>query len=591
GEESFPRFSPDGKTIAFTATYRGNADIYTMPVNGGVPVRLTWHAMNDRVIDWHPNGNQILFASLRENQVGNVSNLFLISKNGGLPEKLPVPYGELGSFSPDGESIAYVSRITENYPFKRYRGGLASDVVLFNLKKLTAENITANTGTDGKPVWYKNSIYYISDVDDNKRRNIWVYDISSKKRTQVTKFDDVDINHMSAGPDDLIFEAGGKLYLLNLSNNKYDEVKINVVTDYATLMPRPENVANRIGWADISPDAKRVVVEARGDLFSIPAENGPVLNLTNSSGAYDQFPAWSPNGKWISYWSDKSGEYELWLTETQSGTEKKLTDFGKGMGFQQFWSPDSKKIAFINDLQEIKILTVATGESVTVDKTTLQPYSSLRGFRLSWSSDNNWLTYSKTGDNLNSAIYLYSIADKKLHKVTAGFYNDSYPVFDPTGKYLFFKTDRRLQPLYSNLDATWIYPNSTQIAYASLDPSAKSLLAPRNDDVKVSEEKPDTATAKTAAPSTDKAATDKTASAAKPPEKPAAKSITVKPETLEARLEILPIPAGNFDEIEVVDGKVLYRRLPNTGSSGEQPTLCMYDIEKREEKKVLVGAN
>lgn len=591
GEESFPRFSPDGKTLAFTATYRGNADVYTMSITGGVPTRLTWHAMNDRVVDWHPNGNQILFASLRENAVGNVSNLYLLSKNGGLPEKLPLPYGELGSFSPDGESIAYVNRITENYPFKRYRGGLASDVIVFNLKKMTAENITTNTATDGKPVWHKNKIYYISDIDNNKRRNIWVYDISNKSRTQLTKFSDVDINHMSAGPDDVVFEAGGKLYLLNLTSNKYDEVKINIVADYSTLMPRTENVANRIADADISPDAKRVVVEARGELFSLPAENGPVLNITNNSGAFDQQPAWSPNGKWIAYWSDKSGEYEIWLQEVQTSDTKKLTSFGKGMGFQLFWSPDSKKLAFINEQQEIKVLTVASGDMITIDKTDLLPYPALRGFRLSWSSDNNWITYHKAVENLNSAIYLYSLADKKLHKVTSGFYNDTYPVFDPAGKYLFFKTDRRLQPVYSNIDGTWIYPNSTQLAYASLDPSHKSLQAARNDEVKVIEDsttktstdKSDTAKSKTDRPDTAKAAASK---------KPASKPISVKPEMLEARLEVLTSPvAGNYAEIAAVDGKILYRRFPNSGTSGEQPALYMYDIEKREEKRIIANVN
>ncbi len=588
GEESFPRFSPDGKTLAFTATYRGNADIYTMPVSGGVPARLTWHAMTDRVVDWHPNGNQILFASLRENQVGNVSNLFLVSKNGGLPEKLPLPYGELGSFSPDGESIAYVSRITENYPFKRYRGGLASDVVVFNLKKMTAENITANSATDGKPVWHKNGIYYISDVDDSKRRNIWVYDMNTKKKTQITKFSDVDINHMSAGPDDIVFEAGGKLHLLNLSTHKYDEVKINVITDYSSLMPRPQNVANQVNNADISPDAKRVVVEARGELFSVPAENGPVLNLTNSSGAFDRYPAWSPNGKWVAYWSDKSGEFEIWIKEVQGETDKKLTSFGKGMGFQLFWSPDSKKLAFINDLQEIKVLTIANGESVTIDKTTLQSYSALQGFRLQWSHDNNWITYSKAGDNLYSSIYLYSLANKKLHKVTSGFYNDTYPVFDATGKYLFFRTDRNLQPVYSGLDATWIYPNTTQLAYASLDPSAKSLLAPKNDDVKITED-----SSGAAKPAADKPAADKEVAVAKPPatEKPPAKAITVVPENFEARMEVLPVPAGNYARITAAEGKLIYRRLPNSGSTGEQPAVYIYDIEKREEKKLMSGVN
>jgi tricorn protease len=575
GEESFPRFSPDGKTLAFTATYRGNADIYTMPVSGGVPARLTWHAMTDRVVDWHPDGNRILFASLRENAFGNVNNLYLLSKDGGLPEKLPVPYGELASFSTDGESIAYVSRITENYPFKRYRGGLASDVILFNLKKMTAENITANTATDGKPVWYKNKIYYISDVDNNKRRNVWVYDIATKSRTEITKFSNVDINHMCAGPDDLVFEAGGKLYLLNLTTNKYDEVKINVLTDFATLMPRPETVGNRIVNADISPDAKRVVAEARGELFSLPAENGPVLNITNSSGAFDQSPAWSPNGKWIAYWSDESGEYEIWLQETQTGSSKKITDFGKGMGWQLFWSPDSKKIAFINYLQEINVLNVATGDITAIDKTTLLSYNGLQGFRLSWSSDNNWLAYSKNGENLNEAVYLYSLENKKLQQVTAGYYNDSDPVFDPNGKYLYFKTDRKLQPSYSNLDATWIYPNTTQIAYASLDPTAKSLLVARNDEVKVTIDSANAAKPAAAKPDSTK--------------KPVAKSLSITTDGFETRVQVLPPVAGNYGLLSAIEGKLLYARFPNTGTVGEQPSIYFYDIEKREEKKVMGG--
>lgn len=581
GEESFPRFSPDGKTLAFTATYRGNADVYTMPVAGGLPTRLTWHAMADRVVDWHPNGNQILIASLREAGVGNVNNLFLLPKSGGLPEKLPLPYGELGSFSPDGESIAYVSRITENYPFKRYRGGLASDVVVFNLKKMSAENITSNKATDGKPVWVKNKIYYVSDADNSKRRNIWSYDISTKTRTQLTKFTDVDINHMSAGPDELVFEAGGKLYLLNVNTNKYDDVKINVVSDFSTLMPRVENVGNRVAAASISPDAKRVVVEARGELFSLPAENGPVMNLTNSSGAFDQNPSWSPNGKWIAYWSDKSGEYEIWLHEITTGNQKKLTNYGKGMGWALNWSPDSKKIAFINYLQEITVVTVSNGESVVVDKTTQNTYSALRGFHLSWSPDNNWLTYSKAGENLNEAIYLYSLTDKKIHKLTSGYYSDSDPVFDPNGKYLFFKTDRRLQPSYSGLDGTWIYPNSTQLAYASLDPSAKSLLAARNDEVKVA---PDSTAAEKPGPPT----------ATKPADGPGArnatKAISVHPDKFEARVEVLPVNAGNIGALEAVEGKLIYTRFANTGANPEPPSIFMYDIEKREEKKVFNGS-
>ena len=588
GEESFPRFSPDGKTLAYTATYRGNADVYTIPVGGGAPTRLTWNAMTDRVVDWHPNGNQILMASQREMGVGGANQLYLLSKTGGLPEKLPLPYGELGSFSPDGENIAYVSRITENYPFKRYRGGLASDVVVFNLKKMTAENITSNTATDGKPAWVKNKIYYVSDNDKQKRRNIWVYDLVTKTKTELTQFDKVDINHMSAGPDDLVFEAGGKLYLLNLTTNKYEEVKINVITDFATLLPRMVNVSNNMNGGDISPDAKRVVVEARGELFSVPAEYGPVIDLTNSSGAFDQNPAWSPNGKWIAYWSDKSGEYEIWLQDLQAGTSRKITNFGKGMGWQLFWSGDSKKIAYINYLQEIQVLTVASGDITTIDKTDINPYPALTGFRLNWSADNNWIAYSKAVANLNTAIYAYSLTDKKLFQLTSGFYNDVDPNFDPGGKYLFFQTDRKLQPLYSSLDNTWIYPNTTQIAYASLDPSTKSLLVARNDEVKIVA---DTTENKKPAATEKPATADKSAAKATPAAPESSKAMVVKPELFEARVQVLPVPAGNLGTIAALEGKLIYQRYPNSGSSGETPALYMYDIEKREEKRVIGNVN
>ena len=354
GEEAFPRFSPDGKTLAFSATYDGNTDVYTMPVAGGVPIRLTWHSGPDRVIDWHPDGKRILFASGRESGTPAYRQLYLISTKGGLPEKLAVPYGELASFSADGNNITYVTKITENYPFKRIRSGLASDVLIYDLKKGTADNITKSDASEGKPVWVNNKIYYVSDGGPEKRRNIWVYDADKKSKTQLTDFVDIDINHMSAGPSELVFQAGGRLYLLGLSNNKYAEVKINVVADISTLMPRTVNVGTSISNFEISPDAKRTVFEARGDLFSIPAENGVIINLTNTSGAWERNPSWSPNGKWLAYWSDESGENEIWLRDNSTGQGKKITDFGKGMGWALSWSPDSKKILFISDLQEIK---------------------------------------------------------------------------------------------------------------------------------------------------------------------------------------------------------------------------------------------
>ena len=580
GEEAFPRFSPDGKTLAFSATYDGNTDVYTMPVSGGVPMRLTWHSGPDRVIDWHPDGKRILFASGRESGTPAYRQLYLISTKGGLPEKLAVPYGELASYSPDGNSITYVTKITENYPFKRIRSGLASDVLIYDLKKGTADNITQSDATEGKPVWVNNKIYYVSDAGAGSRRNIWVYDADKKSKEQLTKFSGIDINHMSAGPEELVFEAGGRLYLLNLATHKYAEVKINVVADISTLMPRTVNVGNSISNFDLSPDAKRSVFEARGDLFSIPAENGVIINLTNTSGAWERNPSWSPNGKWLAYWSDENGENEIWLRDNATSQAKKITDFGKGMGWNLSWSPDSKKIVFINDLQEIKLLTIADKSVETIDKTTDQTYGNLQGFYASWSPDNKWIAYTKGAENLNNAIYLYSIENKKLHQATSAYYNDANPVFDPTGKYLFFTTDRSFNPSYSNFDNTWIYPNSTQLAVATLDPATPALLYAKNDEIKL-----DTASA---GKDKDKAPADTTKKAAA---KPATASNKVEPETLERRLEVLPVPAGNIGGLFATEGKLVYIRFPNTGAAaGGQASIYLYDIDKREEKLLLANS-
>lgn len=580
GEESFPRFSPDGKTLAFSATYDGNTDVYTVPVTGGVPVRLTWHAGPDRVVDWHPDGKRILFASGRESGTPAYRQLYLVSTKGGLPEKLSVPYGELASFSPDGGSLAYVTKITENYPFKRIRSGLASDVYVFDLAKKTAENITKTEATEGKPVWIKNKIYYIGDNGPEKHRNIWEYDTQKKAHQQVTTFNQVDINHMSASADEVVFEAGGRLYLLNTSTNKYAEVKVNVVADMATLMPRTVNVGNNITGFDLSTDAKRTVFEARGELFSIPAENGVIINLTNTSGAYERYPAWSPNNRWLAYWSDESGEWNIHLRDNANAQPKKLTNFTKGMGWNLFWSPDSKKIAYINDQQEISVLNVATGETVTIDKTTALPYSGLQGFNLTWSPDSKWVVYAKGGPNINNAIYLYSFDNKKVHKGTSGYYNDNNPVFDPTGKYIFFTTDRSFNPSYSNFDNTWIYPNSTQLAVTTLDAATPSLLLARNDEVKI-----DTASASAKEEKKPAAEADK-----KPKPVVASSTASADPETLEARMEILPVPAGNIGNLAAVEGKLLFQRFPNTGAAPGPPSLFVYDVEKREEKPALAGA-
>ena len=589
GEESYPRFSPDGKTIAYSATYNGNTDVFTMPASGGVPVRVTYQSVPDRVVDWHPDGNRILFASARSSGTQRYNQFYLVSKNGGLPDKLAIPYGELGSFSPSGDDLAYVTRITENYPFKRYRGGFASDIYVYNLKQNKVENITQNPATDGKPAWVKNKIFYVSDNDKHQRRNIWVYDVAKKTRQEITNFDKDDINYMSSGGGEVIFEAAGKLYVLNADTYKYEEVKISTTNDISTLMARTVNVANYVQNADISPDGKRAVIEARGELFNVPAEQGFVLNLTSSSGSFERNPSWSPDGKYIAYWSDASGENELYIRESTAGAApKKLTSFGKGYGWNLYWSPDSKKIAFIDFEQAIRILTIATGASIVIDHTKNITFSGFSGFTLSWSSDNKWLAYSKSIANKNDAIFFYNTESNKVEQVTSGYYNDTRPVFDPGGKYLYFLTDRNFSPSYSSMDASWVYANSTQLAAAALHPSGKSLLVAKNDEVKVTV---DTASAPKPAEKKEepKAKADDKA-AAKPPVV-ASKDIKVSVGDIETRVEVLPVAAGNFGELTAVEGKIIYRRFPNTGSGIRTSGIYFYDTDKREEKTIIGNAS
>ncbi len=315
GDEVFPRFSPDGSQIAFSGNYYGNEDIYTIPAMGGVPVRVTHHGMNDRLMDWYPDGKSLLFTNSSESGKQRFSQFYKVSATGGLPEKLSVPYGEFGSLSSDAKQIAYTPTSRVFRTWKRYRGGTAADVWIFNLEDQSAQHIIKNIANDEIPMWRDGKIYFLSDRDESSRYNIWSYDLASKQVKQLTSFTDYDVHFPAMGPDEIIFEASGKLYLLNLQTEKYDEVKVSVVTDEATLLPRVAKASGDIQSYALSPDGKRGVFGARGDIFSVPAENGPVLNLSQTSGVAERNPTWSPSGQYIAYWSDHSGEYELTIRD------------------------------------------------------------------------------------------------------------------------------------------------------------------------------------------------------------------------------------------------------------------------------------
>jgi len=432
GVEILPKFSPDGKSIAFSGNYHGNTDVYMIPNTGGVPVRLTQHGMTDRVVDWHPDGNKILFASGRESEKERFNQLYTISIQGGAAEKLPLAYGEFASYSPDAKQLALVFRSEVFRTWKRYRGGDVADIYLFNLQDHSSRNISTQIDAGEElPMWSGSTIYYLSDNGPEKRMNLWQYQVISQSRKQLTKFENYDVHFPSLGPDDIVFEAGGKLYLYALNGGKIKEVNVQVISDQASLKPAFENTSRYIQHAAIGQDGNRVLFEARGDLFSLPAEHGYVKNLTQSSGTAERSPAWSPDGKTIAYWSDQSGEYELWtMNLDQNNAAKKITSYGPGFRYNLFWSPDSKKLAFIDKAMGIKILDVSTGVTREVDKGLRMSHGGLEGFSVSWSPDSRWFTYSRDLENYHNAIFIYDDHLKKTTQVTSGYYEGYNPIFN-----------------------------------------------------------------------------------------------------------------------------------------------------------------
>ncbi len=582
GEESWPRFSPDGTRLAFTAAYGGNGDVYVMPTTGGVPTRVTYSSFFDRVVDWHPDGDRLLFASGRESGRGP-SQFFLVSGEGGLPEKLPVPYGELGAFSPDGGRLAYITKITEDYPFKRYEGGLASDIIIADLEAGRFERVTDYPGTDGKPAWAGDRVYFVSDRGPEVRLNVWTYDPDTGAMEQLTDFADFDISLLAAGTDDLVFAAGGDLYRMDLASGDYAPIDIDVVSDLAAEMPREVDVSGQIRGATASPGGKRVVFEARGELFDVPASEGYTENLTQSSGAFDRAPAWSPDGRWVAFWSDRTGENEVHLRDTRTGEERQLTDRGGGFGYTLYWSPDSEKLAFVDERNDINVVDVESGAvEVAGNYDWNISHPGRLSYPMAWSPDSRWLAFTEGQANGNDAIVLYDVEGNEAHQVTSGYYDDSGPVFGRDGRYLFFLTDRELDAAYSSLgDGTWIYPNSTRLVAVGLTRAAVSLLEPRNDEVPGEESDGGEAGADADAP--EGPGDDDTDQGAP--------AVEIDLDGFESRMVLLPPDAGNLGNLMPFDGKVAYLRGANTGGGGGPPDLVVYDFEEREEQTVAEGVS
>ncbi len=490
GYEMFARFSPDGKQIAFTAQYDGNTEVYRMPANGGEPVRLTYTAtlsrddISDRMgpnnitLTWKDN-EHIIFRSRRTSFNDFKGKLYITSVTGGLPQELPFPAGGFCSFSPDRSQLAYNRVFREFRTWKYYEGGMADDIWIYDFSTKSIENITNNKHQDIMPMWTGNDIYFISDRD--RTMNLFCYNIPTKQTKKVTDFKEYDIKFPSLGDQAIVFENGGYLYKFDLSTQKTEKISIQIAEDLTGGRPQLKNAAQKISRVDISPDGKRLVVNARGDVYTVPAKSGITRNLTETSGVHERDAQWSPDGKWIAYISDETGEDEIYM-RSQDGlqTPVQLTKNSDTYKYGFDWSPDSKKILWSDKMQRLRYIDIDS-KKITEVESTLN--GELRNFN--WSPDSRWITYSLPRFNTTTVVMIYNL-DTKEKNIASDEWFDSYgSSFSDDGKYLLFESARNFSPTYSNTEWNHVYTNMNKLYIVPLKKSIPSPFAYENDEVNV----------------------------------------------------------------------------------------------------------
>ena len=597
GREFSPLFSPNGQWIAFTGEYDGNVDVYVMPASGGVPKRLTYHPGGDQLAGWTPDGKSVLFVSGRSAETGRTAQLFTIPVDGVYPTPVPLPMAYEGSYSPDGARMAYVPLPRSFNAWKRYRGGTATPVFIANLSDSSVEKIPRTDSNDFNPMWPAgdaSKIYFLSDREG--AITLFSYDTGSKKVSHAINNQGLDIKSASVstggGPDTIVYEQFGSLNLYDVTSGRSKPVAVTINGDIPSVRPRYEKVGDRILNSALSPSGARAIFEARGEIITVPAEKGDVRNLTNTTGVADRDPAWSPDGKWIAYFSDESGEYALHLRQQSGMGEVKKINLGSPPSFfyAPNWSPDSKKIAYADKRLNLWYIDIDKGTPIKVD-------TSKRGlgFNASWSPDSRWIAYTKPVESWYSAVFIYSVEEAKARQITDGLSDATSTSFDKNGKQLYFMASTDIGPRLSGFDMSSNPFQLTRSIYVVvLKKTDPSPLAPESDEEKIAEEKKsETPSDKPAAEGEQK--TDPDAArpgppGAKPDEKKAPPRVTVDFDGIGQRILALPIPARNF--VGLVAGKtnavfLLEALPPAPGATGV--TLHKFDMEKRKFEKVLDG--
>jgi tricorn protease len=581
GFEMFARFSPDGKTLAFTGQYDGNTEVYVMPSEGGEPRRLTHTATLERddvsdrmgpnniVMAWKDN-DTVVYRSRRNHWNPFKGELTLARLSGGVPQALPVPRGGWCSFSPDGRQMAYNRVFREFRTWKRYRGGQADEIWLHDFGTGQTTRLTTDPAQDIFPMWHGDQMYFVSEREDSHQANLYVMDLKTRKPRRLTEFTEFAVKFPSLGDTGIVFENGGYLYRLDFQTEKAVRIPVEIREDLAIGRGGLRDVSKETTSYEIAPDGARALVGARGDVFTVPAKNGATRNLTQSPGVHERNAVWSPDGKWIAYVSDQSGEDEIWIRSQDGSVEPRaLTSGADTYKYEIVWSPDSKRIAWTDKLNRLQFVEV---ESKQVTLVAQSEAFEIRDFV--WSPDGQWLAFTKPEVRRFANIYLYGLAQKNQVQVTDGWFDVGSPEFSSDGKYLFFVSERSFNPSYGQTEWNHTYSDMERIYLVTLAAATKSPLAPKSDEVKPRDDKAAVSGTETkTASDKDK---DKDGDGAKAA-KPSKVVVTVDVEGLTQRITVLPPPASNYGSLSSVGDKLFYVK---------KGKLHLFDLEKEKETEL-----
>lgn len=573
GYEMFARFSPDGKHIAFTGQYDGNTEVYLIPSEGGIPQRLTYTATlgrddvsdrmgpNNIVMSWR-NDDDIVYRSRKQSFNSFKGQLFEVSKDGGLSEELPLPSGGWCSFNEDGTKMAYNRVFREFRTWKYYEGGMADNIWIYDFKTKETINITNNDNQNIFPMWHGDKVYFLSDRD--RTMNLFVYDLNTKTTSKVTNYTNYDIKFPSLGNESIIYENGGYIYNYSINDGTTSKVNVIINNDLTTGRDELKDASKMINSWAISPDGKRVVFGARGDVYTVPAKSGITRNLTESSGVHDRNVEWSPNGKYISFISDRTGEDEIYI-QNQNGKEEaiQLTSNSDTYKYNPIWSPDSKYLLWGDKMGRLNLIDIETKEIKKVDESDsweIRDYS--------WAPDSKWIAYTMNYTHGVNRIFIYSLESGITMPVTDTWYTASQPTFDSDGKYLFFSSARDFNPIYSRTEWNHAYRDMSKIYFITLQKSTPSPFEPKNDEVAVKEEK-----------KSDDKPNKKEKGKSEDTEKPEF-SVKIDFDGIIDRVIKLPVKAGNYWSINAIGDNVYYNQWI---SGGKGASLMMYNLKSEKE--------